>query len=65
MKNIKMSKIRSLRIEIGMTQAALAEKAGIKQPTMCVIEQNGVRSIDSAKKFGEILKVDPMDVLEI
>ena len=58
-------RIRELRIELELTQEALAEKLELSQQYLRRVESGGVSiSIRALAKFAKALKVEPAELLQ-
>ena len=61
---MRQRSLRELRQRAGFTQAELAEKANVDQPTISRLESGTVSNpgIDTVLKLAAALKIDPRDL---
>lgn len=56
-------KIKIARIKKGLTQQQLAELSGVSEPTICHIENNKHKSLNSIGKVCKVLDLDLENLL--
>lgn len=62
-RNFKLRSIREARLEKGLSQEQLAEKAGIKQQHLTQIETGRINPTwNTSKVLAEVLKENPLDL---
>ena len=59
-----MDKIKRLRVNQGLTQRALAKRAGISNTSLWKIERGGGATAPTLKKLGDALGVRPSELLK-
>lgn len=60
----ELSRITAERIRLGLTQAELAKRAGMRQPNISRLEKPGASiSVSTAKKLARVLGLDDYKVL--
>lgn len=60
------SALKRTRIKLGLTQAEVAERVGVTIPTVCLLEQKGIKRVSTAKKYSAAMSphVAPADVMD-
>ena len=58
-----MDKLKDLRIDQGLSQRALAQRAGLSQTSIWKIERGGGANPATLKKLADVLGVRPTDLL--
>lgn len=61
---IDVTKLQELRINRGLSQRQLAEKAGLSPGAVWRLEQRGSGRPDTLKKLADVLGVRPVDLLK-
>jgi transcriptional regulator with XRE-family HTH domain len=60
---VDVAKIQELRINQGLSQRQLAEKAGLSPGAVWRLERQGSGRPDTVKKVADVLGVRPVDLL--
>jgi len=60
---VDVNKLKRLRINQGLTQRALAERAGISNTSLWKIERGGGATAPTLKKLADVLNVEAADLL--
>jgi transcriptional regulator with XRE-family HTH domain len=60
---VDVAKIQELRINRGLSQRQLAEKAGLSPGAVWRLERRGSGRPDTVKKVADVLGVRPVDLL--
>ena len=60
---VDVAKLQELRINWGLSQRQLAERAGLSPGAVWRLEQRGSGRPDTVKKVADVLGVRPMDLL--
>ncbi len=61
---VNVDKLKELRINQGLSQRALAHRAGLSQTSVWKIEQGGGANPATLKKLADALGVRPMDLVK-
>jgi transcriptional regulator with XRE-family HTH domain len=61
---VNVDKLRKLRINHGLSQRRLAEKAGLSPGAVWMLEGRGSGRPDTLKKIADVLGVRPTDLLK-
>ena len=61
---VDVTKLQELRINRGLSQRQLAEKAGLSPGAVWRLEQRGSGRPDTLKKLADVLGVRPVDLLK-
>ncbi len=59
-----MDKLKELRIDEGLSQRALAQRAGLSQTSVWKIERGGGANPATLKKLADVLGVRPTDLVK-
>ena len=59
---VNVDKLKELRIDEGLSQRALAQRAGLSQTSIWKIERGGGANPATLKKLADVLGVRPMDL---
>ncbi len=59
-----MDKLKELRIDEGLSQRALAQRAGLSQTSIWKIERGGGANPATLKKLADVLGVRPTDLVK-
>lgn len=59
-----MDKLKELRIDEGLSQRALAQRAGLSQTSIWKIERGGGANPATLKKLADVLRVRPTDLVK-
>ena len=59
-----MDTLKELRIDQGLSQRALAHRAGLSQTSVWKIERGGGANPATLKKLADVLSVRPTDLLK-
>ena len=59
-----MDKLKQLRIDEGLSQRALAQRAGLSQTSIWKIERGGGANPATLKKLADVLGVRPTDLVK-
>ena len=59
-----MDKLKELRIDQGLSQRALAQRAGLSQTSIWKIERGGGANPATLKKLADVLGVRPTDLVK-
>ncbi len=59
-----MANLQELRINRGLSQRQLAERAGLSPGAVWSLEQRGSGRPDTLKKIADVLEVRPVDLLK-
>ena len=65
MENTTITRVKKFRIDSSYTQTEMANILKVAQPTLARLEKRGIRKVDTAKRYAEILKTNPLTLLEI
>jgi transcriptional regulator with XRE-family HTH domain len=60
---VNVDKLKELRIDQGLSQRALAQRAGLSQTSIWKIERGGGANPATLKKLADVLGVRPTDLL--
>lgn len=60
----QMTKIKQMRMVLKLTQREMAERVGVKPPTVNSLERKGIFDTRTAKKYAAALKVSPLFLLD-
>jgi transcriptional regulator with XRE-family HTH domain len=60
---VNVAKLKELRIDEGLSQRALAQRAGLSQTSIWKIERGGGANPATLKKLADVLGVRPTDLL--
>ena len=60
-----MSKLKTMRLQLGMKLREVAEKTGEKLSAVHANERRGIQTVRLAKKYASALGCQPEDVLEV
>lgn len=64
--NVPMKNVRALRLERGLTQAQLAEIAGVNQATVSKVERGETNiTMDKIEAIAAALKVEPVQLFDL
>jgi len=61
---IDVNKLKRLRINQGLTQRELAKQAGISNTSLWKIEHGGGATAPTLKKLGDVLGIEPAELLK-
>ena len=61
---VDVEKVQELRINRGLSQRQLAERAGLSPGAVWRLEQRGSGRPDTLKKIADVLGVRPVDLLK-
>jgi len=61
---VNVAHLQELRINLGLSQRQLAEKAGLSPGAVWRLEQRGSGRPDTLKKVADVLGVRPVDLLK-
>jgi transcriptional regulator with XRE-family HTH domain len=61
---VNVDKLKELRIDEGLSQRALAQRAGLSQTSIWKIEQGGGANPATLKKLADVLGVRPTDLVK-
>ena len=61
---VDVANLQELRINRGLSQRQLAERAGLSPGTVWSLEQRGSGRPDTLKKIADVLGVRPVDLLK-
>jgi len=59
-----MTKLKKIRCHRKIKQKQLAILLGIKPASVCELEKNGIRNVNTAKRYAAALLCDPYSLLE-
>ena len=59
-----MANLQELRINRGLSQRQLAERAGLSPGAVWILEQRGSGRPETLKKIADVLEVRPVDLLK-
>ncbi len=60
----RMTKIKQMRMVLNLTQRELAQRVGVKPPTVNSLERKGIYDTRTARKYADALKVSPLFLLD-
>lgn len=58
------SKLKRMRLKLGIKQTEMARRAGIRQPSMARREKEGIKTTTTARHYAAILGCDPLELLD-
>ena len=61
---MNVDKLKELRIDEGLSQRALAQRAGLSQTSIWKIERGGGANPATLKKLADVLGVRPTDLVK-
>jgi transcriptional regulator with XRE-family HTH domain len=61
---VNVDKLKELRIDEGLSQRALAQRAGLSQTSIWKIERGGGANPATLKKLADVLGVRPTDLVK-
>ena len=61
---VNVEKLKELRVDQGLSQRALAHRAGLSQTSVWKIERGGGANPATLKKLADVLGVRPTDLLK-
>ncbi len=61
---MNVAKLKQLRIDEGLSQRALAQRAGLSQTSIWKIERGGGANPATLKKLADVLGVRPTDLVK-
>jgi transcriptional regulator with XRE-family HTH domain len=61
---VDVANLQELRINRGLSQRQLAERAGLSPGAVWSLEQRGSGRPDTLKKIADVLEVRPVDLLK-
>jgi transcriptional regulator with XRE-family HTH domain len=61
---VNVDKLKDLRIDQGLSQRALAQRAGLSQTSIWKIERGGGANPATLKKLADVLGVRPTDLVK-
>jgi transcriptional regulator with XRE-family HTH domain len=61
---VNVAKLKELRIDEGLSQRALAQRAGLSQTSIWKIERGGGANPATLKKLADVLGVRPTDLVK-
>ena len=62
---VNVDKLKELRIDEGLSQRALAQRAGLSQTSIWKIERGGGANPATLKKLADVLGVRPTDLVKV
>jgi len=62
--DVNVDKLKELRIDEGLSQRALAQRAGLSQTSIWKIERGGGANPATLKKLADVLGVRPTDLVK-
>ena len=61
---VNVDKLKELRIDEGLSQRALAQRAGLSQTSIWKIERGGGANPATLKKLADVLGIRPTDLVK-
>lgn len=61
---MKSNKLKNMRRKLGLTQVAIAKKLQISQSAYSIAESNGIKEINTIKRYAVALNCDWKDLLD-
>ncbi len=61
---MNMTKIKQMRLLLHLTQRQLAQKVGVKPPTVHTLETKGIYDTRTAKRYAAALGCSPLFLLD-
>jgi transcriptional regulator with XRE-family HTH domain len=62
---VNVDKLKELRIDQGLSQRALADRAGLSQTSVWKIERGGGANPATLKKLADVLGVRPTELVKV
>ncbi len=60
-----MTRLKKMRFKRKIKQNMLARELGVKPSSVCELEKNGIRNVNTAKRYAAVLFCEPEMLFEI